>query len=325
MIGAGAVTVDYHLPALSAAAGVEVAWVLDLSLARARQVAANFRVPQAFTRLSECSAVDAALVAVPLGQRAELVPEACARGWALLCEKPFAFDRQQHLDFLGRAAAARVPIAAGFMRRGYWSTITARKLLRAGLLGHPRSVFAASNGTVRGTGRGRGWYQADPRQSGGGVLVETGSHLIDQLLFLLDVESFRLDSCRQRRALDIEYDTQAEGSLRCAGGADLPFQLRVSALTEIYNGIVVRCDNGELRIGLQPDSAVVLHSAAGEPVASFNSPLALMPAVFAAFRSEWDGLRASLAGLSPEHATGLLTTDFLDACRNTAAWESPSA
>jgi hypothetical protein len=90
----------------------------------------------------------------------------------------------------------------------------------------------------------------------------------------------------------------------------------VSRLSDVFNGIVVRCRNGELRLALGPDAAVELRDREGRVVSRTPAPIAGLAAMSAAVRAEWQAFVASLdrgSTFDPEE-TGLLSATFIDAC-----------
>ncbi len=312
LIGAGSVTEGYHLPALRTMPQVRIAWVADRDAARARQFAKLFGISRAATSLAEAPPVDAVLIGIPVSARAGVLQQVCERGWHALCEKPFALTTEEHRRFLALARRHGVRLAVGLQRRWLSTTAVARGLLERGSLGPPRQILAGEGMRMRRTGRGSDWYQASGSASGG-VLFETGSHLVDQVFSLAAVTGFSLEHCRQIIVGGLELETSARGTVTLASGERVPFALVVSRLHDVYNGIVVRCAEGELRVPLAADHPVeVRQQGAVLPVAS---PAGGITDGIAAIRAEWEHLLAP--GRSSEFCdsdTGLLTTEFLDGC-----------
>lgn len=319
LVGAGAVVTDYHLPVLTTTPECRPVWVVDRDLARARQVAARFRIPLAAANVADCPPATAVLLATPVGQRREIFEELCQRPVRILCEKPFALNAADHHFFLACAQRNQRPVAAGYMRRFYASTQVARQLILSGVFGVVHAVQAGANGSVRGTGRGRDWYQASSQQSGGGILMETGCHLVDQVFYICGATAFELQACRQTQMDGLEYETSARARVVVGERTEIDLQLEVSGLRDLPNEIRLQCAHAEVRLGLAPDSPVQILTRAGEMVTSWDSPQALLPAVFAAFRAEWQGLLQQPGGADLAHTTGLLTTEFISACYATRA------
>jgi hypothetical protein len=99
--------------------------------------------------------------------------------------------------------------------------------------------------------------------------------------------------------------------------------MAVSRLHDVYNGIVVRCRNGELRMALAPDSTVDLHARGGEKLESIGG--GDRTSIYAALKAEWKDFLARCATPESLADTGLLTTAFLDSCGRAARPDGTSA
>lgn len=318
LIGAGGVTEGYHLPALRALPQVEIAWVCDADRTRARSFAALFGVPAAHASLAAAAAVDAVLVGIPVSARAPVLEQVTQRGWHALCEKPFALTVAQQQEFIALARGRGVRLGVGLQRRFYSTTDIARAALDQQLLGTPRQILAGEGALLRRTGRGGDWYQAS--STAGGVLFEAGSHLVDQVLTICRATGFQIEHCRQEIIGDLELETSARGTLETAAGERVPFAMVVSRLHDVYNGIVVRCAHGELRVPLAPDQPVTIAAGRGAALPIAFPPHAVTE-VTAAVRAEWEDFLASCAASAEftDADTGLLTTEFLEGCCRAAA------
>ena len=55
---AGVSSSTLHLPVLAANSAVEVAWICDLDLSKAKSIAKRFSVPNSFTEIDQCPDVE---------------------------------------------------------------------------------------------------------------------------------------------------------------------------------------------------------------------------------------------------------------------------
>lgn len=306
----------FHLPVLRAMPDVEVRWICDQDLDRARTAAIDFGIGRAHRSLDQCDgAVDIVLVAIPTGARRAALQRIISNGWHALCEKPFAPAPKDHRWIIAEARAAKVRLGVGLVRRFYRSTILARSLIESGTLGSIERVIAGEGQRVHRTGRGADWYQASAEASGGGVLMESGPHLIDQMLTVCGVAGFTISRCLQKTQGGLDFETFAAGSLQVGTGGLAPFTLRVSRLNDVYNGIVIRCERGEVRMGLEVDSPVELRAT--DRVAPLRVTATEGPAdLLSAFAAQWRQFisRCFSSCAFSDQDTGLLTTDFIAAC-----------
>ena len=316
LLGAGNVVESIHLPVLASLDGVTVAWVCDTDTARARALASTYSLPRAFGSLDDCPDVDVVLVAIPVGARRGALETILARGWHAFCEKPFAPTLEDHEWIVAEARRRKVRLGIGLVRRHYASVKTARELVDAGVLGPLEVILGGEGGRVRHTGRGGDWYQANAHASGGGVLFEAGAHLVDQIFTIARVDDYRIDRCRQRVLKGIEFETSVRGSVIVDGGRSVPLGMVVSQVSDVYGGIVMRCANGELRLGATASGATEIYGRHGRITGRLGGSASEGAAFNAAVRAEWREFVDSCAR-SVEFSdwdTGLRTTAFIEAC-----------
>jgi predicted dehydrogenase len=320
MIGAGNVVETYHLPVLTRMNEVEVSWVCDLDSRRAKALASLHRIPRAVSSIADAPEVDACLVAIPVGARRETLEKVLARGWHAFCEKPFAPTVRDHEWIMAEARRRQRCLGIGLVRRHYDSTRVASRLLDRKILGAVESILGGEGMWMARTGRGSDWYQANAQSAGGGVLSETGSHLVDQAFAIARVEEFTIQRCNQRRMMGLEFETNVQGSCRLADGATVPFAFAVSRMNDVYNGVVIRCENGDLRVGLGSNGTANLFSRDGTDLGAVGTQSARAAdatvSLYDAIRAEWReflGRCTAGAGFS-DWDTGYLTTAFIEAC-----------
>jgi predicted dehydrogenase len=178
LVGYGFGARYFHAPLLVAAPECEVVAVMTSSPERQALIAQE--IPGTPTVPTLRALVDAGAEAVAISTPAEthsaVTDEALRLGLAVVCDKPFAMD----------PSAARLTVALaeerGLMLSPYqnrrWDSDfrTVQKLVRDGALGT----------VMRFESRFERWApQRGPGRSGGGTLLDFGSHLADQALLLL--------------------------------------------------------------------------------------------------------------------------------------------
>ena len=313
IIGAGVVTSGSHLPVLVNMPEVRVDWICDRSLQTANAVAGAYGIARVFGDVADCADVDVVLVATPLGSRRALVPQVLARGWHAFCEKPFAVTLADHNGFVADARAKGLQIGVAQVRRYAKPTASARTLIRYGFLGPIQRVLAADGFRMRGTGRGDGWHMND--RAGGGVLAEFGSHLIDQVLYILEATASSVRDSTQRVHLGLELASSVVADVSRAGGPAIPCSIDVSVLEDLCNGVFIEFADTVLRVGLGFDGSLTLLSKQGETVAEFSMSEGAGSAV-EAFYLEWkDFLSQCRTGVpsAVDAATVTATTALIDA------------
>ncbi len=172
-----------QLPGFQGCPRTEVVAVAARSEAHARTAAARFGVPHAFTDIDavlELDGLDAVSIASPPATHHDLALAALRAGKHVLCEKPFALHQDEAEEML--AEARRTGLTAMVDHEFRWLPARAYfgQLVREGWLGELRSLNVTR---FRGgpTLAQRPWsWHADAGQ-GGGLLADSGSHLIDAI------------------------------------------------------------------------------------------------------------------------------------------------
>jgi predicted dehydrogenase len=263
IIGAGLVTSGSHLPVLVNMPGVDVAWICDRSAATAASVGAAYGISRTYTDIAQCPDVDVVLVATPVGARPTVIPQALARGWHVFSEKPFAISLDEHDRYIADAERHGRQLGVGQVRRFARPTASARRLLQRDFLGPVLRVGAAEGFITRSTGRESGWHMTDPK-AGGGVLMETGSHLVDQVLYVLGARDVALRQARQRRHRGLELASSLDADITLANGHVVPCSIELSMLDDLANGLFIEFPNYVLKVGLFFEGANALVTQDGE-------------------------------------------------------------
>ena len=326
IIGCGGVVEGLHLPALQSTPGTLVKWVCDSSPGRARTIARLWGIKQYFSDLAECSDVDAVLIATPVGSRRSILALTTERGWHALCEKPFAVSTKEHEEMNHAALRAGVTLGAGYMRRQYWTVKKAQQLVQSRALGKLVQIIASEPAVLGRTGIEQSSYRNDSQASGGGVLTETGSHLVDEIMFISGAESCEIEQCEQKVWDGYEVETVAFGTITTRVAERIHLQCTVSGVDPVFPGIAFRCESGEILLRLDPSKGLqLLVGADRSQGVEIPHPNPSANHVLEAFRAEWIHFLQEIRqhGTWNVHEnTGLLTTDVIMQCRELAT--SPS-
>jgi len=182
IVGCGRITEDSHLPAALKADGIELAELVDPDLARAGVLKRMYGCScELATRLDVViDRVDGVLIATPNHTHVDIARVALERGCPVLIEKPLTprYAEAEELCALARRKGAFISV--GFMTRHYPVVGLMRKLLDEGFFG-PVTRFHFEYGTRGGWAPHTG-YNLRREQSGGGVLLVSGTHYLDRML-----------------------------------------------------------------------------------------------------------------------------------------------
>lgn len=225
LVGAGRVGRDY-VRAFAASRHAVLAAVADPQedAVRALGVEAVPVFPSA-TAMLTATDLDAVVISTPPSSHAELCLQSIAAGVPVLCEKPFTITVESAERVCAAARRAGVPVAMASKFRWVDGVMRARDLRQSGALGTLSLVEIGF--TARVDMRGR--WNADARLSGGGVLIDNGSHAADVLsLFLGPIADVWCVEGPRPQGLRVEETVHlvARGGGGAVGVVDLSWSLR---------------------------------------------------------------------------------------------------
>ena len=199
IIGASDIADRVMAPAMVEAAGAELvavasrspdraAWFARRQLRRAARMDAKSVVPgglRTFASASELAAdpgIDAVYVATEVDRHADDVLAVARAGRDVLVEKPIARTAPEGQAMVDGCAAAGVRLGTCFYQRYNTRHGRIRDLLADGAIGQVATVSLNFSG--RSGDRPGAWRQ-DPGRSGGGSFIDSASHCVDLLRWLL--------------------------------------------------------------------------------------------------------------------------------------------
>jgi predicted dehydrogenase len=178
LVGYGVGGRYFHAPFVAAADDVELAGVVTRAPERRAELAADFPGVPAHDSLTDLLAagVDAVTITTPPQTRRELVLEAVAAGVPTIADKPFAPDAEGGRELVAAAKNAGVPLNVFHNRRWDADIRTLAAVLKGGELGELWGVESRMEQDNAAT------LEIGPDA---GLLRDLGSHLVDQVLWLL--------------------------------------------------------------------------------------------------------------------------------------------
>jgi predicted dehydrogenase len=188
IVGCGDVTEVKSGPGFQKATGSKLIAVMRRDAAKAADYAKRHNVPKWYDNadaLINDPEVDAVYVATPPGSHEELAMKVCAAGKPCYLEKPMSRNAAEARRMVEAFANRKVPFFVAYYRRAQPRFLKVKELLDEGRLGQLQSVFyrmSTSDMLVRPE---KVAWRFQPEQSGGGLLLDVGSHALDMLDFLL--------------------------------------------------------------------------------------------------------------------------------------------
>lgn len=178
VVGYGTGGRHFHAPFVQAAEGIELAGFVTRSEERRALLAHEWPGVPTFTSLTAMLAagVDAVTITTPPATRRELVLEAVAAGVHVIADKPFAPTATGGAELAAAADDAGVLLSVFHNRRWDADVRTLAGVLASGKLGELWRVHSRFDLDDPAT------LEAGPA---GGMLRDLGSHVVDQMLWLL--------------------------------------------------------------------------------------------------------------------------------------------
>jgi len=180
---------------------------------------------------------DLVIVASPPSVHAEQAIAALHAGSHVLCEKPMALGLDTATAMAQAAGAAGRLLAVNMVRRHLPATRIVERLIAAGGVGALRAIRAFEGGPFRWPIRDQSYFSREV--SGGGILADIGTHIVDLLSLWFEAPTF------------VRYEDDAMGGveanallhLRCG---DAPAALRLSRDWERPNAIELDFEHGAI-------------------------------------------------------------------------------
>jgi predicted dehydrogenase len=209
----------FHAPLVAATPGLRVDSVVTSSVSRGRQVAAEHPGARIVTKPAglweQETPPDLVVVATPNDSHGPTASAALEHGTAVVVDKPLAITADEAEALVGQAERAGVLLTVFQNRRWDTDQLTLRRLMAEGALGTVTRYESRFERWRPEPDPGK-WRESESAERGGGVLLDLGSHLVDQALVLFGPVSHVYAEVDARRGLAGDDDTFV--SLRHAGG-----------------------------------------------------------------------------------------------------------
>jgi predicted dehydrogenase len=178
LVGYGFGARYFHAPLIVAAPDCELVGVMTSSPERQALLAREIPGTRTFASLAALvdAGAEAVAISTPADTHSSVAEEALLLGLAVVCDKPFALDPDAARHTVDLADQRGLRLSPYQNRRWDSDFLTVRRLVADGALGTVTRLESRFE---------RFAPQSGPGKSGGGTLLDFGSHLVDQALVLL--------------------------------------------------------------------------------------------------------------------------------------------
>ena len=205
MVGCGRIAAA-HLQALQTIEEVQLVGVADVDPKSLEAFSAKAKCPACsdYRKMIDAQKPTIVVVCVPPVSHPEVATYALEHGANVLCEKPFAIDTRSAVRMVEVAARNKRYLTMGSKFRFVEDVAKAREMVRNGVIG--KMVLCEIAFCSRADMGGR--WPSNPAISGGGVLIDNGSHAVDIIRYLLGpISRVQAQHGRNIQGLDVEDTT----------------------------------------------------------------------------------------------------------------------
>ena len=214
IVGAGAISQGYA-QAFQACSLCDVVGVADLRPDTAASLAEVLKCRhfESYHDLTDECGVDAVLICTPPASHPEICLYFIERGVHVLCEKPFAIsvDEAEKVVDAAREKGVRLTMASKF--RYVDDVIKAKQIVDSGILG---DIVLFENAFTARVDMSQRW-NSNPAISGGGVLIDNGTHSFDIARYFLGPLA-EVHVMEGRRLQNLEVEETVRVFVRSAKG-----------------------------------------------------------------------------------------------------------
>lgn len=185
IIGCGHIADTKIAPAIRKASNAELIAVMSRNPDKAKDFAKRHNAKKFYSDLDAFLSdekISAVYIATPTFLHCEQTIKSAKAGKHILCDKPMAMNSTEAEEMVETCKNNQVNLMIGFMMHFHSCSLKAKELIREGVIGK----VAVSDAQIS-------WlnppleeaWRYNPKFSGGGCLMDCGSHAIDLLTFLL--------------------------------------------------------------------------------------------------------------------------------------------
>lgn len=265
VIGCGAVTEGRYLPAAGRVRGIEVTHLADLDEGRARELADRHGVRGVGDHRALIEAgLDAVVVATPPASHARIASDFLEAGIHVLCEKPMAPSGAEARRMVDAARGGGALLSIAMVRRLARASQLLHTLVATEMLGRVVRVDAEEGAEFGWPLRGGDTFL---HRGAGGVLLDTGSHIVDLVLWCLQSRGERLLDFRDDALGGVEANAEMRFQAERETGP-VEVRIEVSFTRQLRNTIRIYGERGWLEAPTNSGFEVLFHQAGGgaEPI-----------------------------------------------------------
>ena len=245
IVGTGGIAQAYA-QAFKSCETAELAAVADIRVEAARALAEEMKCRSfaSHQAMAESMELDAVVVCTPPITHPEICLHFLERKVHVLCEKPFSIDAVSARLLCDAAKEYDVTLTMASKFRYVDDVVRAKSIVTSGILG---DIILFENAFTSRVDMASRW-NSDVEMSGGGVLIDNGTHSIDLMRYFLGpLADVQVIEGKRVQGLDVEETVRI--FLRSAGGVMCSVDLSWSINKELDSYINIYGSQGTIKIG----------------------------------------------------------------------------
>ena len=183
VIGGGSIS-EFHLKPYFDHPNVEIVAICDSNERRLHALGKKYFVNNLYLKVSEFLAneeIDAISICTWNNSHAEIAIQALQQNKHVLLEKPLSLTLEEAYAVEAAVKESKKILQVGYVRRFAPNVGVLKKFIDAEDLGE---IYYAKASCIRRLGNPGGWF-SDIKKSGGGPLIDLGTHMIDLCWYLM--------------------------------------------------------------------------------------------------------------------------------------------
>lgn len=219
-IGTGGIAGLHAKQLLELSADAEIAAIADPSEESRRRFLAKFPLEQVrqysdYVQMLDEAGLDAAIICSPHTLHFRQAADVLKAGLHVLIEKPMTCSSSEAAELIRLAELSGKVLQVSYQRHFQPEFLFIKETIESGAIGRLTSVTASLYQEWAQGGRGA-WRQ-NPSLSGGGMLMDSGSHIVDVLLWTTGLTPLEAKAVIHQQGTPVEIDSFT--SIRFAEGA----------------------------------------------------------------------------------------------------------
>lgn len=245
LVGAGGIAQAY-VQAFKDLKIARLVGVADVNVEAARKLASQIgcRHYVSYEALASEWPLDAVIICTPPSTHPEIALYFCQRKVHVLCEKPLSIDVSSAELMLDTAQRHGVKLTMASKFRYVEDVVRAKSIVHSGILGE---ILLVENAFTSRIDMSKRW-NSQREISGGGVLIDNGTHSIDIMRYFLGPLD-EVQVIEGARAHNLEVEDTAQMFVRSASGVLGRIDLSWSINKELENYIQIYGTKGTVVVG----------------------------------------------------------------------------